>query len=388
MADLPRTCDFLVIGAGIAGVSVALQLRTRGASVCVIEATQVCGGSSALNAGGVRQQFSRPVNITLARRTVGLLAEMTERGVDLGHHQVGYLFMISNKKAVPALQSAIELQNHLDVPSRWLSVDEVIAAVPGVHPDGLVGATFCPTDGYLDPNTLVTTVAADARAAGAVIATGTAVTGFLYADDHITGVELSTCQTVAAGTVVNCAGAWADGVAALYGASLPITPWRSQLYVIEGAVGVPQDCPFTIDFDNGKTYYHGEHGTSLLAGTDADNACEASCHVPFDPARAELLVDRLTRRFRNFDEASVKRSWAGLLEITADENPISDWTHFANMYTMAGFSGHGLAIAPGLAEQVAELLTGGVPSVDLSPYRADRFSNPFPTDSVEAMSMR
>jgi sarcosine oxidase subunit beta len=280
------------------------------------------------------------------------------------------------------------VRNDLDVPSRWLSVNEVIAAVPGVRPDGLVGAAFCPTDGQLDPHALVTTMAAEARANGAVIVSGAAVTGFRHVRGRVTAVELSMAQTITAGTVITCAGAWADDVAGLYGASLPITPWRSQLYLIEGATGVPGDSPFTIDFDNGKTFYHSEGRTSVIAGTDAANVCETSWHVPFDPAKTELLVERLTSRFKNFDQASVRHGWAGLLEITADENPISDWTHFANMYTMAGFSGHGLAIAPGLAEQVAGLLTDGMTSVDLAPYRADRFDSPSPPDSMEAMSMR
>lgn len=387
MVQLHPTCDFLVIGAGIAGVSVAAALTERGVSVGVAEATQVCGGSSALNAGGVRQQFSQPLNIALAHRTVGKLAELSERGVDLGYRQTGYLFMVSDVRAVPTLQTAIRMQNSLDVPARWLGVDEIMELVPAVRPEGLVGAAFCPTDGYLDPNTLVTTIAADARAAGAVIASNTAVIGFDTSGDRITGVSLSTGAAVSAGAVVNCAGAWADGIAQLYGAGLPITPWRSQVYVIEGAVGVPHDSPMTIDFNNGKTYYHPESATTVLAGTDADDACDTSWRVPFDRSKADIVAERLTQRFTSFENAGVRRGWSGMLEVTADENPISDWTHFTNCYTMAGFSGHGLPLAPSLADEAAAVLTDTKPSLDLSPYRVDR-TGPILSESVEAMSMR
>ncbi len=388
MPELPLTCDFLVIGAGIAGVSVAAALAGRGATVGVAEATQVCGGSSALNAGGVRQQFSQPLNIALARRTVGRLAELTERGIDLGYRQTGYLFMVSDKRAVPGLQAAISTQNSLDVPTRWLSVEEIVALVPGVRPDGLVGAAFCPTDGYLDPNTLVTTIAADARAAGAVIASNTAVTGFDITGERITSVRLGTGATVSVGAVVNCAGAWADSIARLYGATLPIIPWRSQVYVIEGAVGVTPDSPMTIDFNNGKTYYHPESVTTVLAGTDADDACETSWRVPYDKSKADIVGERLTRRFTSFENAGVRHGWSGMLEVTADENPIADWTHFDNCYTVAGFSGHGLPLAPSLAEEAAARLMGTAPSLDLSPYRADRFQGSVPVGSMEVMSMR
>jgi sarcosine oxidase subunit beta len=388
MAELPAVCDFLVIGAGIAGVSAAAALAARGATVGVAEATQVCGGSSALNAGGLRQQFSQPLNITLAQRTVGRVGALIDRGIDLGYRQTGYLFMVSDERVVSGLQAAISTQNSLGVPTRWLSVEEIVALVPDVHPDGLLGAAFCPTDGYLDPNTLVTTIAADARAAGAVIASNTPVTGFDTAGERITSVRLRTGATVSAGAVVNCAGAWADGIARLYGASLPIIPWRSQVYVVEGAVGVTPDSPMTIDFNNGKTYFHPESATTVFAGTDADDACETSWRVPYDKSKADIVGERLARRFRSFENAGIRRGWAGMLEVTADENPVADWTHFDNCYTIAGFSGHGLPLAPSLAEEAAAELTGATPSLDLSPYRIDRLTGPVPSDSVEAMSMR
>lgn len=380
--------DFLVIGAGIAGVCLAGSLRARGASVAVVEATQVCGGSSALNAGGVRQQFSQAINVELARRTVERLVALQEsRDVDLSHRQVGYLFMVSDAEAVPGLQAAIELQNSLGVPSRWLSVDDVVDAVPGVRAEGLVGATFCPTDGYLDPNTLVTALAADARSDGVRLRSRTAVVGVDHAESRVTGVRLQSGTTVQAGTVVNCAGAWAAELAQLYGATLPIQPWRSQCYQIAGVRGVPPDCPVTIDFDNGKTYFHPEY-TTFLAGTDADDACVTSWDVPFDDSKADVLVRRLTSRHRSFDDATVVGGWAGMLELTADENPICDWTHFDNVYTMAGFSGHGLPIAPSLAEEAAAVLTGDEPTLDLFPYRFDRFDGSTPLEAAEVMAMR
>lgn len=379
--------DFVVIGAGIAGAAVARALAARGASVTVLEATQVCGGSSALNAGGVRQQFSQEINIRLALRTVAMLEELRERGVDLGHRQVGYLFMISQDPAVAPLQRAIALQNECGVASRWLSVDEIVDMVPGVRADDLVGATYCASDGYLDPHTLVSVLAADARAAGARIRSRTPVAGFERRGERIEAARLRSGETISAGTVVNCAGAWAGGIAEMYGAALPIVPWRSQCFQITGVAQMPRDCPVTIDFNNGKTYFHAET-SAFLAGTDADDACAASWDVPFDYSKAELLVNRLTSRFSCFDEAVVVNGWSGMLELTPDENPIAGWTHFENLFTVAGFSGHGLAIAPGLADEVASVLLGESPALDLSPYRLERFEAHGSREPAEAMSMR
>src|SRR5258705_1325724 len=87
-------CDVLVVGAGIAGCSVACELASAGADVVVAERGAVCSGSSALNAGGIRQQFSQETSVRAGMETVRrLLGFREEFGVDPGFHQAGYLFL-------------------------------------------------------------------------------------------------------------------------------------------------------------------------------------------------------------------------------------------------------------------------------------------------------
>ncbi len=388
MRPAPERCpDFLIIGAGIAGTALAAELAAGGTSVVIAEATHVCGGSSGLSAGGVRQQFSQAINIRLAGRTVERLTELRERGIDMSYRQVGYLFMATRPEAGPALRGAIQLQNELGVSSRWLTPEQVVDAVPVSRIEGLVGAAFCPTDGHLDAHALVSALAADARRSGAQIRPRAAVVGVEARGNRIGRVQLSTGEAVTPGTLINCAGAWAGRIAALYGASLPILPWRSQCYQIAGVTEVPDDFPMVIDFHNGKTYFH-PSANALLAGTDADDTCPPSWNVAFDSSKSEMLVRRLSARFNCFDNATLMHGWAGLLEVTPDENPIADWTHFDNLYTMAGFSGHGLAIAPALAEQAATVLMGGTPRHDLSAYQLDRFDKARSMETAETMSMR
>lgn len=386
----PTSCDVLIIGAGIAGVSLAHELAKLGKEVIVVEATQVCGGSSGLNGGGVRQQFSSPLNIELARRTVKYLEAATERGVlNCDYHQTGYMFIARNEFTADGLKQGIAIQNSFDVPTRWLSPQEILEVAPGVNLDGMLGAALGPTDGYLDPNSLVHHIANQARESGAHIVSGSPVISMESKGNKVTQVTLENGTSFSADTIVNCAGAWAPEIAKLYGANLPIKPWRSQLFVIDGVDTVPVDSPFVIDFDNRKTFYHPEGRTSRLIGSmDAGSQVETSWNLAGDQSIVEDLVTRLMTLNPDFENASISSSWAGMLEITADENPIADWTHMDNVYTMAGFSGHGLPIAPSLAVQVAQVLTSGESELDLTPYAFSRFDESGFAPPIEIMSMR
>jgi glycine/D-amino acid oxidase-like deaminating enzyme len=74
-------------------------------------------------------------------------------------------------------------------------------------------------------------------------------------------------------------------------------------------------------------------------------------------------------------DAGLAHTWAGLTEVTADFNPIVGWTHLDNVFTLAGFSGHGVCLAPGLAPEAAALLRGETPAINIDAYRPSRFED-------------
>ena len=380
--------DVAVIGGGIVGASLCYELARQGIAVTLVEAGQLCGGSSGRNAGGIRQQFSHPLNVALARSTTARMATFSDEfGVDIGLHQVGYLFLMSDPARAGAMREVVALQNRADVPTRWLSPEEIAALVPGIVVDDLAGGAYCPTDGYLDPHAVVTGYAAVARAHGATIRQFCGVVGVEVSGDRASAVVLADGTRLACGTVVNCAGAWAGEVAGLYGAALPIAPWRSQCFQITG-VRLPPDCPMTIDFDHDKAYFHPE-GVGAIAGMDSITESPPVTDPPFDWSKSESLVEHLMPRMPAFEDARIAGGWAGLLEITPDENPIVGWTHLANCYTVAGFSGHGLSLAPALAVAVAAELAGERPAHDLTPFRPERFAaGTAAPRTPEALAMR
>ena len=365
------TCDVLVIGAGIAGCTVACELAGAGARVVVAERGAVCSGSSALNAGGIRQQFSQETSVRAGMATVQRLATFEEEfGIDPVFRQAGYLFLHDGGESGRTLERAVRVQNSCGVPTRLVGPDEVARLVPGINVSDVAGAAHNPTDGYVDPNSMVAGFAAGARARGAVILQESPVTAIETRGGKVVGVTTSS-GSFAPDVVLNAAGAWAPAIAAMYGGSLPITARRNDIFVLDRTPAPGQFLPLTIDLITGL-YLHSE-GDGLIAGP------AESVTVPDPPANVAVgwemlpsLVERLVHRLPMLESAQVTHGWAGFIETTPDDNPIVGWTHLDNLYTMAGFSGHGMCLSPGLAPHVARELRGQTAALPLDIYRLER----------------
>lgn len=370
MSEIKKT-EVLVVGAGVAGTTVALALARAGARVLVVDRGAVCSGSSALNAGGLRQQFTQATSIEAGRSTIAQMATFKEDyGIDPAFRQAGYLFLHNGGQHAAVLERAVATQNQHGVPTRLIGNDELAGIVPGINTEDLKGASYGPTDGYMDPNSVVAGFAAGARAAGVTILQDHPVTAIETAGGRVTGARAAGVQ-VACDVLVNTAGAWAPRIAALYGETLPITPRRNQIFVLDQTPAPGRHLPLTIDLTTGF-YFHSE-GAGIIAGyAEAPEVPDAPAHLPVDWDALPMLVERIVHRVPALDAANVTHAWAGLIETTPDDNPIVGWTHLENVYTMAGFSGHGMCLAPGLAPHVAADIRGRTPALSLDIYRFER----------------
>ena len=370
------TCDVLIVGGGVAGSSIAHELRGRGAAVVMVDRGRVGGASSGLNAGGVRHQFFHPPNIRAAKATIGIMRDFGDRfGVDIGFRQVGYLFLYSSEAQEARFRQAVAAQNACGVPSRLIGLDEVRALAPEVSPEGLRGGCFGPTDGYLDPRAVTEGLARAARERGARVLENAEVLSVEVSRGRATAVVTSQGRFMPA-VVVNAAGAWAPGLAARYGDTLAITPRRSQIFVMEHTPPLARDMPHT--FDSDAMVYVRIDGAGIRSGSavkpiipDPPPALEA------DWREADELQRRVAHRVPSLRASRFTRAWAGLIEVTADNNPILGWSSAVeNVYTAAGFSGHGMCLAPGLAPSIAAEIVRESPEMPLDFYRAGRLAQP------------
>src|SRR6266480_2803396 len=178
---MTETVDVVIIGSGIVGSSVAYHLAEQGCTdVLVIEREAHQGkGSTGKSMGGVRAQFSTPVNIQMSRYSIDFFSRFEEVvGHPADYRPHGYLFCATNEHHLEYLKANRELQTSLGVENVDLvSRQEIAKFVPQLRVDDIVGGTFCPTDGFVDPHSVMMGFMLNARARGARLWLDTQVTG-------------------------------------------------------------------------------------------------------------------------------------------------------------------------------------------------------------------
>jgi sarcosine oxidase subunit beta len=364
----------VIIGGGVMGLSAAYHLARAGVrDVLLLDRDAFGSGSTCKAAGGVRAQFSDPVNITLGARSLETFRNFAALfGQEIDLHEVGYLFLLDSEEAVAAFEANVALQNDLGIPTRMIGVEEARRLSPLIDPDGLLAAAFSPTDGHCTPESVVLGYAAAARRAGATLGPHCAVTGVDVRDGRIAAVQ-TEAGTVRTDTVICAAGAWAAEVGSWVGVDLPVTPLRRQILVTEPVAGLDPNTPFTIDF--GTTFYfHGEGRGLLLGMSDPDET------PGFKLAQSDAWLPRLgeaiARRAPALSEVGIAGGWAGLYEMTPDHNALIGRADTVENFLYAtGFSGHGFLMGPAVGEVLRDLYLGEQPFVDISGLSAARFAN-------------
>ena len=367
-------CDVIIIGGGIMGASTAYHLAHRGCkNVVVLESSEMFGmGSTGLNAGGVRHQFSTPVNIELSKLSFSMMERFPdEMGQAIGLRHCGYLFLLDAEADLDRFRKNVALQNSLGVPSCVVSVDEIRALAPEVELDGIIGGTWCPRDGLVDPNGLLAGYVSGARRLGVELHSETAATRIEALPGNITRVSTAH-GAVEAPTVLIAAGAWSANIGRMFGLSIPIQPIRRQIAVTAPVPGLRAEFPFVIDF--AKALYFHREGDALLTGmSNRDEVPGFDTRI--DEAWRARHLEAAVERLPLLGDTELAAEWAGLYEVTPDDQPIlGKVPQRDGVLICAGFSGHGLMHGPAAGLLMAEeILDGRAHTIDIDPLRWSRF---------------
>ena len=318
-------------------------------------------------------QFSTETNIQLSQISLNYWETFDARfGIDINFRQQGYLFLLTREDELPVFQQNLALQQSLGVPVRWVNVDEIREINPAVVLDDVLGGTFCSRDGWADTSTSTMGFAQAARGLGVRIIEDAPVTGITQAKGRVTGVDVNG-QHIAAPLVLCCAGPQTNSVGRLAGLDLPVQPFRRMSFVTDAFDAIPAAVPMTIEFAR-SLYFHPESSGFLFGMSNADEPTSANKTV--DDDWMFTTIEALIERAPAFEQATVRRGWAGFYEVTPDDNPLFGRVDdIDGMFVAAGFSGHGFMQGPAIGLLMSELLLdGAATTVDMTGFRPSRFA--------------
>ena len=332
--------------------------------------------STMLSDGNVRIQFNLEENVAISIYAMECLESFSETMAVDGYRpdphmrKQGNLFLVDSTGKDAAL-AGLATQQRLGCDSGWLDIDEIVDRFPALASDQLVGGTLGPSDGSVDPNSVVEGYRRKALASGARALEGKAES-LVVAGGAAVGVDLADGSRVDADTVVVCAGAWSTRLLATAGVEIPVDPVMRTVYAVSGDVPGADDIPSV--FLPSGVYVVPEHGMFLIAwSTDEDPV-----GFDFTPAPRSKFYDiiwpELASVLPAFDRLEVVRSWAGLYaQNRLDANAIlGEWPNISGLYQATGFSGHGFQQCHAVGRYLAELICEQTPTLDLSRLGPER----------------
>jgi sarcosine oxidase, subunit beta len=410
----------LIAGGGIVGTALAWALARRGVRDVVVADLDLAGvyASSELNAGGARATWWQPVNIESCRVTLDFFRA---NAAEFGFRERGYLWLYEDAALFARAGEKRTLQNQAGLGVELLAPGEVRARFPLLDRGqaALVGATFSPRDGLVNPNAVRAWFRREARAQGVLFRDRDYVMGVRTArvagrggslrrvaaldvvrirrgaPADASGVlrEILTTHRVPAEAAegeeriecdvfVNCLGAWSALLLAKLGVPDVTEPVRRQIALVDVhpedlAPGVALDALGMIVLASGL-YFHPE-GPHVLAGySTPDEAPGYDFDYDGDEFFEGEIWPRLAERASSFERCGHVRGWAGLYDVTPDRSGIAGAVRgFANLYEAHSFTGRGVMQSYGIATALAALIASGrYEGVDLLPLTRERFDDP------------
>ncbi len=372
-----KSADVIIVGGGIVGSSIAYHLTEGGCrNVLVIEReTQQGKGSTGKSMGGVRAQFTTPVNIQMSLYSIPFFGRFEEVvGHPSGYRPQGYLFVATEERHIEYLRDNFNRQVGLGLKAvELLQPEDVARIAPEIRSDDVIGGSFCATDGFVDPHSVMTGFMLKAAERGAELMRDTEVTGIRTDSQGACGVE-TTRGFIGGRVIVNAAGPWAGLFARLAGVDLPIEPLRRMLVPTEPFDKVSQKSPMVVDMSSG--FHYRPEGLGLLMAWN-DPSETPGFKTNFDPAFIEKILSRGVQRLPSLEKAEVnpRRAWAGLYAMTPDHHSVlGPVASLPGFFLANGFSGHGVMHSPATGRILADLILKGTTDlIDATSLGFDRF---------------
>jgi glycine cleavage system aminomethyltransferase T/glycine/D-amino acid oxidase-like deaminating enzyme len=371
----------VVVGGGVGGCSILYWLTKLGwGDVVLVERSDLTSGSTFHSAGLVGQLRGSLSLTKMMMRSVELYRQLgVEVGLETGWHEVGSLRLASSEERMEELRRQAGWAKTFGLPLELISADEAQLLFPPMSTEGVLGAAYLPTDGYIDPSQLTFALAEGARRGGADVYTGTRLTGIDVARGRVRAVETDKGR-IETEIVVDAGGMFAAEIGRMAGVNVPVIAMAHE-YLITRPSGLPLDLP-TMRDPTLLVYFRGESGGLVMGGYERHPAPWGLDGIPpdfngrlleEDWERFEELMTNAILRVPALADAEVVRLVNGPEAFTPDGEFILGPTGVRGFWVAAGFCAHGLAGAGGMGSLVAEWIVEDVPSLDVWEMDSRRF---------------
>src|SRR5438067_768230 len=302
-----------------------------------------------------------------------------EVGLETGWHEVGSLRLASSQERMEERTRQAAWAKTFGLPLELVSPADAQRMFPPMSTEGVLGAAYLPTDGYIDPSQLTFALVEGARRRGAEICEDTRVTAIDVEAGAVRGV-VTDKGGIETDLVVNAGGMFAPEIGRLAGVVVPIIPMAHE-YLITKPSGLRLDMP-TMRDPSLLVYFRPESGGMVMGGYERDPAPWGLDGIPadfngrllnedwdrFDPLMQNAIV-----RVPSLKDAEVVRLVNGPEAFTPDGEFILGPSEVRGFWVAAGFCAHGLAGAGGMGRLVAEWIVDGRPDLDAWEMDSRRF---------------
>jgi glycine/D-amino acid oxidase-like deaminating enzyme len=367
-----RDAEITIVGGGAIGCAVAYCLARAGyRDIQIIERGELAAATSSQAAGLVGQVRGSLERTRLAMASVALYSRIEqETGYPADWRQTGSIRIAMTGERVREFRAMAGVAAAAGLDVEFLEPARLAGLFPPLDAGQVKAALWCPTDGYLQPHSLVMAYARAARDRGVTIAAHTMLTGITVTRGAVTGIRTSA-GSAATDMVINAAGPWAGAVAALTGAELPVVPVRHEYFVTVPQDGWHGSLP-VLRIPDIRIYARAEVNGILCGGWEADGLSldprEVAAGQPLAVAPDWDVLSGFAADFARFipavTAAQIREVFRGFPAFSPDGRFIVGPVPGIRGFVMAAAcNAHGVSGSAGLAQSVLESLRS-----DPSPY--------------------
>jgi glycine/D-amino acid oxidase-like deaminating enzyme len=385
MSQSIETADVIVIGGGVAGLSSAMQLASRGLQVVVLERELLGNGSTGRAAGLLGQLRGNAEHTRMLIDGVQIVKELENRTGTEIFVQTGSLRIAETEERAAEIAALVEMGKSISFDIDHLAIDRVAQLMPAMRTDDLVDACFCPTDGHLQPAELVQAYIQAGKSHGVRYLTNHRVNEILVTGNSVQGVK-TVAGEFHAPTIINAGGPWSYLNASMAEAVLP-TAAIGHYYLTtrpDPEHPVDRNSPGLRD-RHLRIYARPENGGLIVGMYGAEPEQFDTEKLPHDfdmsamtASRTSIhvatLIDAANKRFPWINERTPMHVTPGIMTFTPDGRPFcGKMPNLDGMYHCAGFSGHGIVQSPVIGVIMAELIVDGESHYDVASIESDRY---------------